>query len=162
MKWNPIPRLLSRWPSLLEAGAREWPASFGRKIRALWMPLRPSCSLKSTSASCRPVDAGKKYREVPRFPSVTRDIALIAPLSLPHGKIVSTLRSAGEPLLAEIELFDVFTDPTGVRVPADRKSIAYSLTYRSADRTLTSDEVSAAHARLKERLRPELSILPRE
>ena len=107
-------------------------------------------------------DAAKKYREVPRYPSVTRDIALVAPLSLPHGQIISTLQSAGEPLLTDIELFDVFTDSTGVRVPSDRKSIAYSLTYRSSDRTLTSDEVSAAHARLKERLKVELGVSPRE
>jgi phenylalanyl-tRNA synthetase beta chain len=104
----------------------------------------------------------KRYRELPRFPAVTRDIALIAPLSLPHAEIVSVLRSAGEALLVDVEVFDVFTDPTGVRVPADRKSIAYSLTYRSADRTLTTEEVNAAHARLKERLKTQLGVAPRE
>jgi phenylalanyl-tRNA synthetase beta chain len=104
----------------------------------------------------------KKHRELPRFPSVTRDIALIAPLSLPHGEIVSVLHSSGEALLTDVELFDVFTDPAGVRVPADRKSIAYSLTYRSAERTLTTDEVNAAHSRLKERLKTQLGISPRE
>jgi phenylalanyl-tRNA synthetase beta chain len=75
---------------------------------------------------------------------------------------VSVLRSAGESLLTDVELFDVFTDPTGVRVPADRKSIAYSLTYRSPERTLTTDEVNAAHARLKERLKSQLGVSPRE
>ena len=104
----------------------------------------------------------KRYRELPRFPAVTRDIALIAPLSLPHAEIVSVLRSAGEALLVDVEVFDVFTDPTGVRVPADRKSIAYSLTYRSADRSLTTEEVNAAHARLKERLKTQLGVAPRE
>ena len=104
----------------------------------------------------------KKARELPRFPAVTRDIALIAPLSLPHAEIVAVLRSAGEALLVDVELFDVFTDPTGARVAADRKSIAYSLTYRSPERTLTTEEVNAAHARLKEGLKAQLGVSPRE
>jgi phenylalanyl-tRNA synthetase beta chain len=107
-------------------------------------------------------DSGKKYRDVPRFPSTARDIALLAPLGLAHAQILSTLHAAKEPLLAGVELFDVFTDPTGAKVPADRKSLAYSLTYRSAGRTLTADEVNAAHAKLKERLRTELAVSLRE
>jgi phenylalanyl-tRNA synthetase beta chain len=106
--------------------------------------------------------AAKRYREIPRFPATARDIALLAPLSLAHAEIEASLRRAKEPLLAEVELFDVFTDPTGVKVPADKKSVAYSLTYRSAERTLTADEVNAAHARLKERLKTELAVSLRE
>ena len=56
----------------------------------------------------------------------------------------------------------VDTDPTGARIPADKKSVAYSLTYRSGERTLTADEVNAAHARLKERLKTALSVTLRE
>lgn len=103
-----------------------------------------------------------RYREIPRFPSSARDIALLAPLDLPHEKIAATLRDAQEPLLESIEIFDVFTDPTGARVPADRKSLAYSLTYRGGDRTLTADEVNAAHAKLKERLKSTLGVTLRE
>jgi phenylalanyl-tRNA synthetase beta chain len=106
--------------------------------------------------------AARKYRDIPRFPATSRDIALVAPQRLPHAEIVSVLQKASEPLLAGVELFDVFTDPTGVRVPADRKSLAYSLTYRSAERTLTADEVNAAHARLKDRLKSELAVTLRE
>ena len=107
-------------------------------------------------------DAAKKYRDIPRYPATARDIALVAPLALPHAEIESVLKKANEPLLAGVELFDVFTDPTGARVPADRKSLAYSLTYRSAERTLTADEVNAAHAKLKERLKTELAVSLRE
>jgi phenylalanyl-tRNA synthetase beta chain len=106
--------------------------------------------------------AVKKYREIPRFPATARDIAMLAPLALAHAQIEQTLRSASEPLLAEVELFDVFADPTGVRIPANKKSLAYSLTYRSADRTLTADEVNAVHARLKERLKTALAVTLRE
>jgi len=104
----------------------------------------------------------KKYRDIPRFPATARDIALLAPLALPQAQIEQTLRSANEPLLAEVELFDVFTDATGVRVPTDKKSLAYSLTYRSTERTLTADEVNAAHTRLRERLKTALAVTLRE
>jgi len=104
----------------------------------------------------------KKYREIPRFPATARDIALLAPLPLAHAEIVSVLEASREPLLAEVELFDVFADPTGQKIPADKKSLAYSLTYRSPDRTLTADEVNAAHARLKERLKSALAVTLRE
>ncbi len=107
-------------------------------------------------------DAAKKYRDIPRFPATSRDIALVAPLALPHAEIESVLKKANEPLLAGVELFDVFTDPAGARVPADCKSLAYSLTYRSAERTLTADEVNAAHAKLKDRLKTELAVSLRE
>ena len=111
----------------------------------------------------RPAEpAAKRYREVPRFPATSRDIALVAPLALAHAEIEGVLQRAKEPLLASVELFDVFTDPTGARVPADRKSLAYSLTYRSPERTLTAEEVNAAHAKLKERLRTELAVSLRE
>ncbi len=107
-------------------------------------------------------DLAKKYREIPRFPAVTRDIALLAPLSLSHAAIEAALATPQEPLLAEVKLFDVFTDATGAKVPADQKSLAYSLTYRAADRTLTTDEVNAAHARLKKHLTSQLTVTLRE
>lgn len=104
----------------------------------------------------------RRYREIPRFPATARDIALLAPLALAHAEIEAALLRAKEPLLAGVELFDVFTDPTGARVPADKKSLAYSLTYRSAERTLTADEVNTAHAKLKDRLKTELAVSLRE
>lgn len=102
------------------------------------------------------------YKELPRFPAVTRDMALVAPSGLEHRKIVEVLRAESEPLLKEIALFDVFTDPTGERVALGAKSLGYSLTYRAADRTLTTDEVNAAHGRLKQRVTAELGVQARE
>jgi phenylalanyl-tRNA synthetase beta chain len=103
-----------------------------------------------------------RYRDIPRFPATSRDIALLAPLNLPHARIAEVIASAREPLLVEVELFDVFTDARGETIPADKKSMAYSLTYRAPDRTLTADEVNAAHARLKERVKSELGVVLRE
>ncbi len=112
--------------------------------------------------SALPAADGAKYRDIPRFPATARDIAMLAPLSLSHDEIVSVLQAASEPLLTDLELFDVFSDATGDKIPADKKSLAYSLTYRSPDRTLTADEVNAAHARLKERLKTALAVTLRE
>lgn len=102
------------------------------------------------------------YRELPRFPSVQRDIALVVPRAMEQGRIAEVFWAAQEPLLVSVDLFDVFTDPQGVRVPADAKSLAYALTYRAAERTLTTEEVSAAHSRLKDRLIAELGVSVRE
>ena len=103
-----------------------------------------------------------RFVELPKFPAVTRDIAMVAAADVAHGKIEAVLRSANEPLLVDVELFDVFTDPTGQRIPVDQKSLAYALTYRSSERTLTADEVAEAHARLKALLKAELAVSFRE
>ena len=137
------------WPADARALDAEMPVMFVEiDLVALWKAAPP--------------DVAKKYREIPRFPATSRDIAMLAPLTLHHESIVATLAKAKEPLLAGLELFDVFTDPTGAKVPADKKSLAYSLTYRSAERTLTAEEVNAAHAKLKQHLTAELGVALRE
>ena len=128
------------WPADARALDSTAPVLFAElDLAAMWKASSP--------------DAAKKYREIPRFPATTRDIALLAPLHLAHAQVADTLAKANEPLLADVELFDVFTDSTGAKIPADQKSLAYSLTYRSADRTLTADEVNTAHGKLKDRLK---------
>ena len=112
-----------------------------------------SCALRAIPAHIVPI---------PRFPAVTRDIAIIVDAAATHTRIEEIFRDAKEPLLADIALFDLFSDPDGIRVPAGQKSIAYSLTYRSPERTLIADEVNAAHARLKERLKAALNVSFRE
>ena len=89
------------------------------------------------------------FQPLARFPSVTRDLAVVVDRLWNHGRIAGALRGANEPLLASVELFDVFTDDRGEKIAADKKSLAYSLTYRAEDRTLRAEEVNAAHARLK-------------
>lgn len=110
-------------------------------------------------------DAGvvrQRFSEIGKFPAMTRDIALIAPKNVTHAQINNVLQTSNEPLLAQAELFDLFTDPSGGKIAADQKSLAYSLTYRSAERTLTADEVNAAHALLKSRLKADLKVAFRE
>jgi phenylalanyl-tRNA synthetase beta chain len=61
-----------------------------------------------------------------------------------------------------VELFDLFSGASAETIGAGRKSLAYSLTYLDKNRTLTANEVSAAHDRIRERLRSELGVELRE
>lgn len=89
-----------------------------------------------------------KFEDLPRYPAVTRDVAFELPADVPNTKARTFFAGVKEPLLVKVELFDVFADPSGVKMAADRKSTAWTLTYRSADKTLETAEVDAAHARI--------------
>jgi phenylalanyl-tRNA synthetase beta chain len=97
-----------------------------------------------------------------KFPGSARDIAFAAPLALPYGEVRSLIDALKEPLLESTRLFDLFTDSKGEKIPPDKKSMAISLTFRSAERTLTADEVQAAADRIKVALREKLSVDFRE
>jgi len=100
-----------------------------------------------------------KFREIEKFPAVTRDIAMIVPEETSHQKILRAIEEPREPLLESVELFDLFS---GGEIGAARKSLAYRLTYRDRSRTLTNEEVTAAHAKIRERLRRDLGAELRE
>ncbi len=103
-----------------------------------------------------------RFSELERFPAVERDIAMIVPESLTHQEVVRAIETPSEPLLAKVELFDLFSGSDAANVGAARKSLAYRLTYRAPNRTLTSDEVTVAHAKIRERLREQLQAELRE
>lgn len=83
--------------------------------------------------------------ELPQFPGSSRDAAMEVPVSTPNADIEKAIEGAKQKLLVSSACFDLFADPSGVKLPADRKSIAYNFLYRAADRTLTAAEVDAAH-----------------
>lgn len=83
----------------------------------------------------------KTYHKMPRFPATTRDLALTCDRSLPVINIEKAIRGAVPKLLESLELFDVYT---GEQIAADKKSVAYSITLRANDRTLTDDETDNA------------------
>ena len=99
------------------------------------------------------------FRELGKFPSVTRDIAMIVAEDLTHEKIWEVIFHPTEPLLEGVEFFDLFA---GTEIGEGKKSLAYRLTYRDRSRTLTSEEVNTAHARIRERLRSDLGAELRE
>ncbi len=81
----------------------------------------------------------KEYKPLPRYPAVSRDIAVIVSNDVPVGDIEKALKSKGGKYLEEIRLFDVYR---GEQVPEGKKSVAYTLNFRSPDRTLVDDDVN--------------------
>jgi len=96
--------------------------------------------------------------DLPQFPGSSRDVAIEAPATLTNAEIEKVLAKTKEPLLAGFECFDLFSDPTGEKLAADRKSIAYRMTYRSADKTLKTKEVDQAHQAILAHLSKALPI----
>jgi phenylalanyl-tRNA synthetase beta chain len=84
-------------------------------------------------------DLRRSFREIGQYPAVVRDLALLVDSNVPAGEIEATLRAAGGELLESLVLFDVYE---GERIGAGKRSLAYSLTFRTADRTLTEKEVN--------------------
>jgi phenylalanyl-tRNA synthetase beta chain len=88
-------------------------------------------------------------RPLPRFPAVTRDIAVVVDEPFRAGEIVQEVRALGNPQIESVRLFDCYS---GTPIPPDKKSLAYTIAYRAPDRTLTDEEVNVLHASVLERL----------
>ena len=81
------------------------------------------------------------YTPLPRFPAITRDIAVVCDAAVPVGELTECIRKAEKNVLRGVKLFDVYT---GVGIPEGKKSVAFSLTLRSDDGTLTDDHAEEA------------------
>ncbi len=80
------------------------------------------------------------YRPVSEFPDVREDLAVVVSETVRAAELLDAVRGAGRPLLADVEVFDVYRDPD--RLGEGNVSLALRLTYRAADRTLTDEEVA--------------------
>ena len=92
----------------------------------------------------------ENYHEFSPFPAVQHDLAIVVPNEVTCEDLLQRITSAGGKLLESVRLFDVYRDP--IRVGVGKKSMAFSLTYRSDDHTLTSDEVERAHGKIVTKL----------
>ena len=81
------------------------------------------------------------YTPLPRFPAITRDIAVVCDAEVPVGELTECIRKAEKNVLRGVKLFDVYT---GAGIPEGKKSVAFSLTLRSDDGTLTDDHAEEA------------------
>ena len=83
---------------------------------------------------------------LPRYPAGLRDIAVVAPRSLSAAELERSIYEAGGGLVETVVLFDLYE---GAQIPEGKRSLAFTITYRLADRTLTESEINAAHRRIE-------------
>lgn len=101
----------------------------------------------------------KSFKPLPQFPASRRDVAMLVPEATTHDSVLSAVKQAKPANLESVELFDVFR---GKNVPAGQKSLAYAFTYRAADKTLTDNDVNAAHTKAVDALKLKLQATVRE
>lgn len=111
-----------------------------------------------TTALQKALSREVKFDEMPRFPGMSRDVALEVAADVPHSKFEDFFAGMKEPLFSGAALFDVFTDPSGEKLAAGRKSVAWTISYRDKARTLESAEVDTAHAKVLESLKKALPV----
>ena len=82
-----------------------------------------------------------QYTHLPKFPSMSRDIAVVVPKEVSNAELEGVIRAHAGELLQAVRIFDIYT---GKQVAEGCKSLAFNLTYQAADRTLTDAEVDAS------------------
>jgi len=92
------------------------------------------------------------YTQLPRFPAVTRDIAMLVDKTVPVADLEETMVKAAGKLLENIKLFDVYE---GAQIPEGKKSVAYAISFRASDRSLTGEEVNEVFDKILKKLEKE-------
>jgi phenylalanyl-tRNA synthetase beta chain len=90
-------------------------------------------------------DTNRQHKALPRYPAVTRDLAIVVEKKLLAAQLLDIIRKAGGHILEDVQLFDIYE---GSQIPEGYKSMAYALTFRASDRTLKDDEVNKAHKKI--------------
>ncbi|MDD6310669.1 MAG: phenylalanine--tRNA ligase subunit beta [Firmicutes bacterium] len=115
--------------------------------------VRIYCCELMFSAILSKADTSIVYTPLPKYPSTSRDIALLVDEEMEVGKIEEVIKANGKAILEKVKLFDVYR---GKQVEEGKKSVAFNLTYRDKDKTLTDEDVAEVHngvlAALKEKL----------
>jgi phenylalanyl-tRNA synthetase beta chain len=93
-------------------------------------------------------------KAVPPFPPVLEDLAIVVDEQLPAERVEEVIRNAGGSIVTQVNLFDVYR---GAQAGEGKKSLAYSLTYQSAERTLTDEEVAKIRGKIIRKLEEELN-----
>ncbi|HKX33673.1 MAG TPA: phenylalanine--tRNA ligase subunit beta [Blastocatellia bacterium] len=99
-----------------------------------------------------------RYQALPKYPTVVRDLALLIDQSVPWAAIENAIIELAIPELVAVRLFDLYA---GRELPPGKHSMALSLRYRAADRTLTDEEINTAHNRIVKRLTDKFGAEPR-
>lgn len=116
------------------------------------------CELELTDIM-KNVNLIKAYQPLPRYPSMTRDIAIVVREDVAVGDLQATICEAGGELLESVKMFDIYR---GSQLESNEKSVAYALEYRAKNRTLTEGEVEEIHKNVLALLYKRFNALPRE
>ena len=98
-------------------------------------------------------DLERSYTKIPKYPAVTRDIAVTLKDSILVQEIETIIKEEGGDILESFSIFDVYR---GSQIDDDLKSVAYSLIYRDINKTLTDKEVNKVHDKIVKRLEEDL------
>jgi phenylalanyl-tRNA synthetase beta chain len=98
----------------------------------------------------------KSYKPVPKFPSIVRDMALILDAGISHEQVQTIIKSFN--LVEQADIFDVYS---GEQVAVGKKSLAYRISFRSPEHTLTDEEVNQVLNKILNRLTAELGAVLR-
>ncbi|MBQ3123328.1 MAG: phenylalanine--tRNA ligase subunit beta, partial [Firmicutes bacterium] len=101
----------------------------------------------------------KLYKQLPKFPATSRDIALVVGEDVQVGQIEKTIKGLGEALVENVELFDVYR---GKQVEEGKKSLAFRITYRDKNKTLTDEDVQKVHGNILVALKDNYNAALRE
>ena len=96
------------------------------------------------------INLDRKYTELPRYPSIVRDIAIVVDEDITVGDIEEVINSNGRELIESIELFDIYR---GNQIDSGKKSLAFSIRYRSSEKTLKDEEVNQIQKKIIDDLR---------
>ncbi len=101
----------------------------------------------------------KHFKALPRYPATLRDLAVLVPRDIPAARVEECIKGAGGELLESFHLFDIYE---GEPVPEGYRSLAYSVVYRSPEKTLTDEEVGKVHQNIIDELYRQLEISVRK
>ncbi|HWR61728.1 MAG TPA: phenylalanine--tRNA ligase subunit beta [Clostridia bacterium] len=90
-------------------------------------------------------DMNIKYRALPKYPSVARDIAIVVTEEITAGQVEEIIRNKGGRLIEEVKLFDIYR---GSQIENGYKSMAYSIVYRSDEKTLSEEDITKVHNKI--------------
>lgn len=100
-----------------------------------------------------------RYTPLPKYPSTSRDIALLVDETVPVGDIETVIKRSGGTILKEVKLFDIYR---GKQIEEGKKSVAFALTYRDDNKTLTEEDVAPVHQELLLLLKERFNAVLRE
>jgi len=107
--------------------------------------------------SCAAEESG--YKPLPRFPAIARDIAVVCDLAVTAAALTDCIKKAGGKLLRDVRLFDVYT---GNQVQSGKKSMAFSLSLRSDEQTLTDEHADEVMKNVLNALQTQLDAVIRQ